>query len=41
MGWQYSESEEVDGIRGGVDRIVLAKGVTVDDLIRNDGKQTQ
>jgi lysozyme len=41
IGWQYSESEEVDGIRGGVDRIVLAKGVTVNDLIRNDGRQTQ
>jgi lysozyme len=32
MGWQYSESEEVNGIRGGVDRIVLAAGKTAFDL---------
>ena len=36
VGWQYSESEEVDGIRGGVDRIVLAAGKTVSDLKKKD-----
>lgn len=36
VGWQYSESEEVNGIAGGVDRIVLAAGKTVSDLKKKD-----